>query len=192
MEKTGDNQKLIERRKLIIKKLCDKIQCPGLIWAFSDPINESISEDFIREFRSELARTILNISEGNKCPLPSNTDPYHLPAYVAIENPEGGIKALYNFGYRPSWESPKLIGEKYEVKFYLPDSTPITFLTGPAGSFSVFSLWLNMRIICAEKDEKRSLRETQPTVQNDIFSKMFNATKPPQHHQNDPFLNMFG
>mgnify|MGYP003443093178 FL=1 len=71
--------------------------------------------------------------------------------------------ALYNLGYRPSWEPPILRGEKYEVKFFMPNSTPITFLTGPNGKFSVFSLWLDMRIICAEKGEPRSINGTAKT-----------------------------
>lgn len=90
-----------------------------------------------------------------------------------MDKPSGGVTALYNLGYRPSWESPILRDEKYEVKFFMPNSTPITFITGPNGAFSVFSLWLNMRILCAENDGKRSLGDTVP--KDDIFNNFFNS-----------------
>jgi hypothetical protein len=180
MEKSNSDKDLIARRKVIIKTICDKLQSPGLVWAFNDPFNESIGFDLIADFRSELLQTFTSLAKGIIVPLPNNTDPHHLPAFVAIDKPKDGALALYNLGYRPSWESPVLKSEKYEVKFYMPNATTITFLTGPNGGFSVFSLWLDMRIICAEKDGKRStsdptsiitVKKEAPDSKNDNFLK---------------------
>ena len=176
-----DKQDLATRRKVIIKSICEKIHCPALVWAFSDPVSESISQDIINEFHNDLIQSLRSFSEGRGIPLPNNTDPYHLPAYVALDKTPGGALALYNLGYRPSWSSPTLHGEKYEVKFFMPNSTPITFLTGPNGGFSVFSLWLEMRIICGEKGESKPYCEksgsgttsADDNIVNGLFSNFF-------------------
>lgn len=173
-----DQNKLAERRKVIIKSICEKMKCPALVWAFSDPITDTISSDLIGDFHHDLMRSLHSYSgTGHRLPLPNNTDPYHLPAYVALDKIPGGALALHNLGYRPSWEPPVLSGEKYEVKFFMPNATPITFLTGPSGGFSVFSLWLDMRIICGEKGERNPQIRNQstPSRNNDFVETIFQS-----------------
>ena len=139
--------------------MCEKINCPSLVWAFNDPVNEIIEVSLISDFRLELMTCLSTLSTGRLVSLPSNTDPHHLPAFVAMAKPPGGPAALYRLGYRPSWESPSLHGEKYEVKFFLPNGDSTTFLTGPNGGFSVYALWLEMRILCAQSEEIRSVND---------------------------------
>lgn len=173
------SDQLATRRKNTIKRICENIQSPGLIWAFSDPVDETIGAEFITDFRRDMLKALIDISEGKSMSLPHNTDPYHLPVFVAMDKPPCGITALYNLGYRPSWESPILSSEKYEVKFFLPNTDTVIFLTGPNGNFSVFTLWLEMRILCAQKLESKSPGdikvETKSTKEKDKFSDIFSG-----------------
>ncbi|CAH6419690.1 Hypothetical protein HVR_LOCUS766 [uncultured virus] len=151
----------MSRRKAHIRKICETIGSPSLAWAFGDPVNENIDIELISDFKVELIRILSELSIGNGSQLPSNTDPSGLPVFVAIEKISGGAAALYQLGYRPSWTSPVLMDEKYEVKFFMPDQSSISFRTGPDGGFSMYSLWLEMRILCGKNKESRPRACTQ-------------------------------
>lgn len=160
---------MISRRKSFIKDVCEKIKSPGLSWIFIDNLNENISNDVISDFHKDILEALDNISIGKSMTLPNRTKLSHLPVFVALDKLPSGANALYNLGYRPSWDSPILKDEKYEVKFILPDKKAVSFLTGPNGEFSVYTLWLEMRIICAQKSEHRSLGDIKQSSAQPIF-----------------------
>lgn len=62
-----------------------------------------------------------------------------------------------------------IIVKQYEVKFILPNGEIVKFVTGPNGSFSVYNLWLNMRILCANKGEVNRKPPSQSTSSNNYF-----------------------
>ena len=108
-----------DRRKVIIKQMCEKLGAPSLFWAFRDPVHEIISYDVLYDFHEDLLRSLTNNAKGVKTPLPSNTNHNNLPAFVGIHKPKDGPLALWNLGYRPVRESPTLNSDKYEVKFVI-------------------------------------------------------------------------
>jgi len=177
------NSNSADRRKVMIKQMCEKIGSPSLFWAFNDPVHESISFDVIYDFHEDLIRSLTDNAKGIKTALPINTNHNNLPAFIALEKPKNGAMSLWNLGYRPVWESPIFNSGKYEVKFIIPNGDIKSFITGPDGEYSMYTLWLDMRIISASKDKKPINQSRSPNIQHNQTPNLKN-----QNSNLDPFF----